>query len=117
MQVSIIELKRKAQEFLSDDRLSELEVYDVKSNDNGLKYIANIDIAGLEFDVLFYYADVVNYIGKNYPTRINKYWGEEYLCIVESDDEGNEIYCIPVNEYFSQNPLLIVTDLLTLILK
>ena len=54
MEVSIIELKRKAQEFLSDDRLSELDVYDVKSNDNGLKYIANIDIAGLEFDVLFY---------------------------------------------------------------
>jgi len=117
MEVSIIELKRKAQQFISDDRLTEIEVYDVKSNDNGLKYIANIDIAGLEFDVLFYYADVVNYIAKNYSTRINKYWSEEYLCIIETDDEGNEIYCIPVNEYFAENSFLIVTDLLTLILK
>lgn len=117
MEVSIVELKRMAQKFLSDDRLTELEVYRVLSNDNGLKYTANIDIAGLEFNVLFYYADVVNYIEKNYPTRINKYWGEEYSCIIEMDDEGMEIYCIPVDEYFSENSLLIVTDLLTLILK
>jgi hypothetical protein len=117
MEVSIVELKRKAQQFLSDDKLTELEVYEVLSNDNGLKYTANIDIAELEFNVLFYYSDIVNYIEKNYPTRINKYWGEEYSCIVETDDQGNEIYCIPIDVYFAENSLLIVKDLLTLILK
>ena len=92
MEVSIVELKRKAQQFLSDDKLTELEVYEVLSNDNGLKYTANIDIAELEFNVLFYYSDIVNYIEKNYPTRINKYWGEitsRRVCEVEAGDGGS----------------------------
>jgi hypothetical protein len=117
MEVLLNDLKRSAQKFLYDDRLTELEVYQVLSSDNGFNYMANIDIAGLEFNVLLSYSDVVRYIEKNYPTRINKYWGEEYSCIIETDDEGDEIYCIPIDEYFAENSLLIVKDLLTLILK
>jgi hypothetical protein len=117
MEVLLIDLKRMAQKFLSDDRLNELEVYQVLSTDNGLKYMSNIDIAGLEFNVLISYSDVVRYIEKNYPTRKAKFWGEEYSCIIENDDEGEEIYCIPIDTYFEENSLLIVKDLLTLILK
>jgi hypothetical protein len=117
MEVLITDLKRMAQKFLSDDRLTELEVYQCLSSHNGGNYMANIDIAGLEFNVIISYSNIVNYIEKNYPTRMAKFWGEEYTCIIETDDEGEEIYCIPVDTYFEENSLLIVKDLLTLILK
>jgi hypothetical protein len=117
MEVLITDLKRMAQKFLSDDRLTELEVYRCLSSHNGGNYMANIDIAGLEFNVILSYSNIVKYIEKNYPTRMAKFWGEEYTCIIETDDEGDEIYCIPIDEYFAENSLLIVKDLLTLILK
>ena len=117
MEVLLNDLKRMAQKFLSDDRLNELEVYQCLSTHNGGNYMANIDIAGLEFNVLLSYSHVVNYIEKNYPTRQQKFWGEIYSCIIETDDEGEEIYCIPIDTYFEENSLLIVKDLLTLILK
>ena len=78
MEVLITDLKRMAQKFLSDDRLTELEVYQCLSSHNGGNYMANIDIAGLEFNVILSYSNIVNYIEKNYPTRIAKFWGEEY---------------------------------------
>jgi hypothetical protein len=116
MEVLITDLKRMAQNFQAED-IDQLEVYEVLSTHNGSNYMANIDIAYKNLDVLFSYSHVVNYIEKNYPTRIAKYWGEEYTCIIETDDEGEEIYCIPIDTYFEENSLLIVKDLLTLILK
>ena len=116
VEVLIADLKRMAQNFSAED-IDQLEVYQVLSTHNGANYMANIDIANLELNILFSYSHVVNYIEKNYPTRIAKYWGEEYTCIIETDDEGEEIYCIPIDTYFEENALLIVKDLLTLILK